>query len=304
MTALLDVDGRLEPALHGSRRTEPSRSGQSSAAGAGRLRWVSRSTTTTGVPPQCAPRPAARTCIAAASRPSARARADGRPRCYGRTAPADRVERGAPARSSAHHPRRAPPVPTACTCRRQLPIPGRSRLAAAGDRAACQTRRVLVRLCRTIEPSGCTAFRRAPSRRLERERGLGPVDRRLPRRARPLDYGLVGDLGLIKLLRPRAAGRGLGDGRAARTVRRVGRLASTYLLTGFARAATRERAARRLGRLRPWRSGESRSSAAGARRGAASACSAGWRDIVVTSCREDRSDSERHGVGRPRRTPT
>src|SRR4029077_6290494 len=113
----------------------------------------------------------------------------------------------------------------------------------------------LVRLCRTIELERLhdveTDVVAAP---LERERGLGPWSigvvclEGLGR----YDYGLVGDLGLIKLLRTlrgrpvegwetaERPGGGVGDGGAARAVRRVGRHREhVFARRLFARSARR-----------------------------------------------------------------
>ena len=86
----------------------------------------------------------------------------------------------------------------------------------------------LVRLCRSVE---LERLRELPSPaaadRLVRERGLGPwsVGVVFLEGLGRYERGLVGDLGLVKLALgyARPLGRGLGDGRAARALRRVGR---------------------------------------------------------------------------------
>jgi 3-methyladenine DNA glycosylase/8-oxoguanine DNA glycosylase len=98
----------------------------------------------------------------------------------------------------------------------------------------------LVRLCRSIDlerlhaqPTGTIA------RRLERERGLGPWSigvvclEGLGR----MDYGLVGDLGLVKLLKA-MRGRRVEGWETAELLEPYGEwagIASMYLLSGFAR---------------------------------------------------------------------
>jgi 3-methyladenine DNA glycosylase/8-oxoguanine DNA glycosylase len=98
----------------------------------------------------------------------------------------------------------------------------------------------LVRICRTIELERLHGVpTSAVASRLERERGLGPWSigvvclEGLGR----YDYGLVGDLGLIKLLRA-LRGRPVEGWETAELLAPYGEwagLASMYLLTGFAR---------------------------------------------------------------------
>jgi 3-methyladenine DNA glycosylase/8-oxoguanine DNA glycosylase len=98
----------------------------------------------------------------------------------------------------------------------------------------------LVRLCRTIElerlhdvPTDVVA------QRLERERGLGPwsVGVVCLEGLGRYDYGLVGDLGLVKLLRA-LRGRPVEGWETAELLEPYGRwagLASMYLLAGYSR---------------------------------------------------------------------
>jgi AraC family transcriptional regulator, regulatory protein of adaptative response / DNA-3-methyladenine glycosylase II len=98
----------------------------------------------------------------------------------------------------------------------------------------------LVRLCRSFElerlheqPTAAIA------RRLERERGLGPwsVGVVCLEGLGRMDYGLVGDLGLVKLLRV-LRGRPVEGWETAELLEPYGEwagLASMYLLAGFAR---------------------------------------------------------------------
>jgi len=98
----------------------------------------------------------------------------------------------------------------------------------------------LVRLCRTIELERLHGVpTSAVAARLERERGLGPWSigvvclEGLGR----YDYGLVGDLGLVKLLRA-LRGRPVDGWETAELLAPYGEwagIASTYLLAGFAR---------------------------------------------------------------------
>jgi AraC family transcriptional regulator of adaptative response / DNA-3-methyladenine glycosylase II len=98
----------------------------------------------------------------------------------------------------------------------------------------------LVRLCRSVELERLHSLpTEAVARRLERERGLGPWSigvvclQGLGR----ADYGLVGDLGLIKLLRA-LRGRPVDGWETAELLEPYGEwrgLASVYLLAGFAR---------------------------------------------------------------------
>ena len=120
-----------------------------------------------------------------------------------------------------------PAGPSGLHSRRRRAISRRSPGAASRARAPRRPRASLVRLCRTLElerlhdvPTECR--RRAAGARARPRAVVGR--RRLPRRARPLR---------LRARRrprsrqaparaPRAAGRRLGDGRAARAVRRVG----------------------------------------------------------------------------------
>jgi 3-methyladenine DNA glycosylase/8-oxoguanine DNA glycosylase len=107
----------------------------------------------------------------------------------------------------------------------------------------------LVRLCRTIELERLhTAPTSVVAARLERERGLGPWSigvvclQGLGR----YDYGLVGDLGLIKLLRA-MRGRRVEGWETAELLEPYGEwagLASMYLLAGFSRGLLPVSAAR------------------------------------------------------------
>jgi AraC family transcriptional regulator of adaptative response / DNA-3-methyladenine glycosylase II len=116
-------------------------------------------------------------------------------------------------------------------------------LAPAQLRAmGLHTRRAaaLVRLCRSFElerlhdqPTAAIA------KRLERERGLGPwsVGVVCLEGLGRMDYGLVGDLGLVKLLRA-LRGRPVEGWETAELLEPYGEwagLASVYLLAGFAR---------------------------------------------------------------------
>ena len=166
--------------------------------------------------------------------------------------PADPRQRGA-RDGAADHPRRdgAPHRPAARAADRS-----RSRQLSPAELRALglHARRgaTLVRLCRSVElerlkeqPTAAVADR------LERERGLGPwsVGVVCLEGLGRFERGLEGDLGLVKLLGrdARAARRGLGDGRAARAVRRVGRarerlpalrLGAQGLIAGGARRLT------------------------------------------------------------------
>ena len=85
----------------------------------------------------------------------------------------------------------------------------------------------LVRICRALELERLRSLPGdASAERLLRERGLGPwsVGVVFLEGLGRYDRGLVADLGLVKLLvgPPRPLGRGLGDRRAARALRRVG----------------------------------------------------------------------------------
>ena len=98
----------------------------------------------------------------------------------------------------------------------------------------------LVRLCRTIELERLHGVpTSAVASRLERERGLGPwsVGVVCLEGLGRYDFGLVGDLGLIKLLRA-LRGRPVDGWETAELLAPYGEwagLASVYLLTGFAR---------------------------------------------------------------------
>ncbi len=98
----------------------------------------------------------------------------------------------------------------------------------------------LVRLCRSIDLERLHAQpTQTIAQRLERERGLGPWSigvvclEGLGR----VDYGLVGDLGLIKLLRA-LRGRPVEGWETAELLEPYGEwagLASMYMLAGFGR---------------------------------------------------------------------
>jgi 3-methyladenine DNA glycosylase/8-oxoguanine DNA glycosylase len=107
----------------------------------------------------------------------------------------------------------------------------------------------LVRVCRSLDLERLHGVpTEAVARRLERERGLGPWSvgvvalEGLGRN----DHGLVGDLGLIKLLRA-LRGRPVDAGETAELLAPYGEwagLASVYLLAGFARGLVPHGAAR------------------------------------------------------------
>jgi 3-methyladenine DNA glycosylase/8-oxoguanine DNA glycosylase len=144
------------------------------------------------------------------------------------------IERTIVRRLSAEGPEGLHPAPTTGDLGRAAP----ARLRALGLHASRGA--ALVRLCRTFElerlheqPSDVVA------RRLERERGLGPWSigvvclEGLGR----MDYGLVGDLGLVKLLRA-LRGRPVEGWETAELLEPYGEwagLASVYLLAGFGR---------------------------------------------------------------------
>jgi AraC family transcriptional regulator of adaptative response / DNA-3-methyladenine glycosylase II len=98
----------------------------------------------------------------------------------------------------------------------------------------------LVRLCRSFELERLHAQpTEAVARRLERERGLGPwsVGVVCLEGLGRMDYGLVGDLGLVKLLRA-LRGRPVEGWETAELLEPYGEwagLASMYLLAGYAR---------------------------------------------------------------------
>jgi AraC family transcriptional regulator of adaptative response / DNA-3-methyladenine glycosylase II len=98
----------------------------------------------------------------------------------------------------------------------------------------------LVRLCRSFELERLHEQPTATiARRLERERGLGPwsVGVVCLEGLGRMDYGLVGDLGLVKLLRV-LRGRPVEGWETAELLEPYGEwagLASMYLLAGFAR---------------------------------------------------------------------
>jgi AraC family transcriptional regulator of adaptative response / DNA-3-methyladenine glycosylase II len=138
---------------------------------------------------------------------------------------------------------------------RRLCAPGADRLHVApttNDLAAVapaqlralglHTRRAaaLVRLCRSFELERLHEQpTEAIARRLERERGLGPwsVGVVCLEGLGRMDYGLVGDLGLVKLLRA-LRGRPVEGWETAELLEPYGEwagLASVYLLAGFAR---------------------------------------------------------------------
>ncbi|MDX6465680.1 MAG: DNA-3-methyladenine glycosylase [Gaiellaceae bacterium] len=138
---------------------------------------------------------------------------------------------------------------------RRLCAPGADRLHVApttSDLAAVapaqlralglHTRRAaaLVRLCRSFELERLHEQpTEAIARRLERERGLGPwsVGVVCLEGLGRMDYGLVGDLGLVKLLRA-LRGRPVEGWETAELLEPYGEwagLASVYLLAGFAR---------------------------------------------------------------------
>jgi len=98
----------------------------------------------------------------------------------------------------------------------------------------------LVRLCRSVELERFHDIETSVvAERLERERGLGPwsVGVVCLQGLGRYDYGLVGDLGLIKLLRA-MRGRPVEGWETAELLEPYGRwsgLASMYLLTGYSR---------------------------------------------------------------------
>ena len=185
------------------------------------------------VPAALRGRSAARPRDEAPPRAAAGAHRDGRagaaPR---RLRPAHRREDGTKARAS-RDPRAAATAHDAgpvCANRRRPP---RSRRLAPFElrRLGLHERRgaALVRLCRSLELERLHDLPTdAVVRRIERERGLGPWSAGVVclEGLGRFEYGLVGDLGLIKLLRAlrgRPSRRDVGDGGAARAVRRVGR---------------------------------------------------------------------------------
>jgi 3-methyladenine DNA glycosylase/8-oxoguanine DNA glycosylase len=109
------------------------------------------------------------------------------------------------------------------------------RLGLHERRSAC-----LVRLCRSLELERLHDLpTEAVVRRIERERGLGPWSAGLVclEGLGRFDYGLVGDLGLIKLLRA-LRGRPVEAWETAEFLEPYGEwagLASVYLLMGFSR---------------------------------------------------------------------
>jgi 3-methyladenine DNA glycosylase/8-oxoguanine DNA glycosylase len=98
----------------------------------------------------------------------------------------------------------------------------------------------LVRMCRTLELERLhDVDTQAVAQRLERERGLGPwsVGVVCLEGLGRYDYGLVGDLGLVKLLRA-MRGRPVEGWETAELLEPYGRfagLASLYLLAGYSR---------------------------------------------------------------------
>jgi 3-methyladenine DNA glycosylase/8-oxoguanine DNA glycosylase len=99
----------------------------------------------------------------------------------------------------------------------------------------------LVRVCRSLElerlheqPTGVVV------RRIERERGLGPWSAGVVclEGLGRFEHGLVGDLGLVKLVRALSGRRVVETWETAELLRPYGDwagLASVYLLTGFSR---------------------------------------------------------------------
>jgi 3-methyladenine DNA glycosylase/8-oxoguanine DNA glycosylase len=144
------------------------------------------------------------------------------------------IERTIVRRLCAEGPERLHVAPTT----RDLAALAPSQLRALGLHA--RRGAALVRLCRSFElerlheqPTDVVA------RRLERERGLGPwsVGVVCLEGLGRMDYGLVGDLGLIKLLRA-LRGRPVEGWETAELLEPYGEwagLASMYLLAGFSR---------------------------------------------------------------------
>ena len=114
--------------------------------------------------------------------------------------------------------------------------PARLRALGLHERRAA----ALVRICRSIELERLHVLpTEAVARRLERERGLGPwsVGVVCLQGLGRADCGLIGDLGLIKLLRA-MRGRPVDGWETAELLEPYGRwrgLASVYLLTAFGR---------------------------------------------------------------------
>ena len=207
-TALLDVDGRAELARAWQAPDGTVTIRADSAAGAERLRWILALDDDHSDFLRARPRrPDARPRVARAARAAARARRDRRAGAAARVLrPADRGEAsrgGSSRRSSATIC--AGRRPSGCTSRRRRPTSPRSRRRSCA-RSAC-TRGAPPRSSGSAarsSSSGCTTSPTAAvAARLERERGLGPWSigvvclEGLGR----YDYGLVGDLGLVKLLR-------------------------------------------------------------------------------------------------------
>ena len=210
-------------------------------AAAARLRWQLRSTTTTRT--SCARRRATRCSVGPLElrglRPVARRlrRTGAAPRVL---RPADRGEAGAGARahdrSRSDTPRaRRPPRRTELRRLRQLLGAAAARARPARTtRGRTDTHLSLTR-ARAVARLADRRRRRATRARARPRAMVGR--RRLPRRTRPLR---------LRARRrprprqaaarpPRTAGRGLGDRRAARAVRRMARLASVYMLAGYSR---------------------------------------------------------------------
>ncbi len=181
---------------------------------------------------------------------------------------------------------------------------GARAVAAARARAPRAARGAsLVRLCRTIElerlhdvPTGAVAAR------LERERGLGPwsVGVVCLEGLGRYDYGLVGDLGLVKLLRA-LRGRPVEGWETAELLEPYGEWAGPRERVPARRLLARAAAGRRVPRRVTSRHASDIAILGGGRIGEAllsGLLSSGWSDIVVTARREERVAElhERHGV--------
>ncbi len=131
-------------------------------------------------------------------------------------------------------PERLRPAPSAAALGALAPFELR-RLGLHERRGAA-----LVRVCRALDPERLHELPTSVvAQRLERERGLGPwsVGVVCLEGLGRSDYGLVGDLGLIKLLRA-LRGRPVEASETAELLAPYGEwagLASVYLLAGFAR---------------------------------------------------------------------
>ena len=111
--------------------------------------------------------------------------------------------------------------------------------ADSGATGSPAARATLVRLVRSLDLERLRGTTDVVLRRLSRERGIGPwsVGVIALEGLGRYDHGLVGDLGLVKLLSvaARALGRGGRDGGAPRAVRGVAGARGQMLLLGWSR---------------------------------------------------------------------